>query len=170
MYSCLLVVLAVTWDVPGYWWKGYSSECVLTIKNVKFTIFFNLETLCWIVFLSIFKDFVLEQNSQSCQTLEGGTEPSFNNVYGKLFPQNESRPTYSCIHTGNVRICSNTNCNIDWRDTFRSVQIDLLVANGADVKRTSQETVGIWSNSIVANESQGHCWLTFKVYSIPLNL
>ena len=36
-----------------------------------------------------------------------------------------------------------------------TVVLDLLVANGADVMRTSQETIGILSNSIVANESQG---------------
>ena len=47
---------------------------------------------------------------------------------------------------------------LQYSDT--SVVLDLLVANGTDVKRTSQETVGIWSNSIVANESQGCFWLT----------
>ena len=47
---------------------------------------------------------------------------------------------------------------LQYSDT--SVVLDLLVAIGADVKRTSQETVGIWSNSIVANESQGCFWLT----------
>ena len=70
---------------------------------------------------------------------------------------NESRPTYSCIHTGKWGYDK-----LQKSDT--TVVLDLLVANGADVKRTSQETVGIWSNSIVANESQGYCWLTFSPF------
>ena len=37
-----------------------------------------------------------------------------------------------------------------------TVVLDLLVANGTDVKRTSLETVGILSNSIVANGSQDY--------------
>ena len=38
-----------------------------------------------------------------------------------------------------------------------TVVSDLLVANGTDVKRISQETVGILNNNIVANEPQGYC-------------
>ena len=164
MYSCLLVVLAVTGDVTGYWWKGYSSDCDLTIKCVKFTIWYNLEIFCKI-FLYSLKILYWDKKKiffQSFQTLEGGTEPSFNNVYGKLFPQNESRPTYSWSTQ------ERGYDKLQYSDTL--VVLDLLVANGADVKRTSQETVGIWSNSIVANESQGHCWLTFSPFESLKNL
>ena len=38
----------------------------------------------------------------------------------------------------------------------QQLSLTCLQQNGADVKRTSQETVGILSNSIVANESQGY--------------
>ena len=74
---------------------------------------------------------------QSIQTLEGGTEPSVSNILGNYFPRmNLGLPIpdphrkvegYDKLHRSDT-----------------TVVLDLLVANGTDVKRTSQETVGIF--------------------------
>ena len=59
--------------------------------------------------------------------MKGGTEPSVDNVYGKLFPKHESRLTYSCTHTGQWGY--DKLCRSDM-----TVVLGLPVANGADVR------------------------------------